>query len=726
MLRPLLLPATVLLLTLLLVACPAAEGPPTGPTQGSVSGTIGVGGIGSGAAILKRETVLRDAYLRSLARPGAAEADFVPGEVIVKFAPTLSLQSVRRLEVAGVSLQAVRPLALPSVQLYRSEAGRAETLKLVRALNRRPDVLYAQPNYISKALNVPNDEFYPLQWHYPALNLPQAWDLTTGSSETVVAVVDTGILYDPADPSRSHPDFAGRVLPGYDFISDPTYAGDGDGRDPNAFDEGTFATNGLHGSHVAGTVGASSNDGYGAAGVDWNARLLPIRALGVDGAGNNADIYEGVLWAAGFDISGVPTNPSPAQIINLSLSTSATCPPVIQEVIDEVSARGAIVVVAAGNANVDAGGEFPASCAGVITVGATDIQGARAPYSNYGATVDVMAPGGDVSVDRNGDGYPDGVLSASQDPETGEFLSVFLDGTSMAAPHVAGVVSLMKALRSELTGDEALTLLRSTARPLSAAQCNRPLAEDCGAGLVDAYAALQALSSPTPPGGALTFSPNPLDFGTESTELPLTLTNTSSTSLEWQIVAFDVYEGNPANTPDGTLYLPDAVSSGTLAAGGSTTVTLGVDRTLLSAEGVYALDLIFSVNGSEQRLPVRVTKAPAAATMPTGPFAVVAVIQNAQGEYVLSGSQEGGSFFSEYAINVTPGDNAIIGWSDENRNNEVDQGDFLGAYSQLVPVAAGQSVTGINFDIALVVEVGSLGEDFGLTPRLKAALERPR
>lgn len=232
-------------LTLLLVACPAAKPPQSPNTPGSISGTIGVGGTGTGASVLRRETVLRNAYLHSLSLPEAAEADFVPGEVIVKFKPTLNLQSVRRLQVAGVSLQAVRPLALPSVQLYRADTGREETLELVRALNARPDVLYAQPNYISKALNVPNDALYAAQWHYPALNLPQAWDLTTGSSDTVVAVVDTGVLYDPANPSRTHPDFEGKVLPGYDFVSDATSAGDGDGRDPNAFDDGSFDTNSL-------------------------------------------------------------------------------------------------------------------------------------------------------------------------------------------------------------------------------------------------------------------------------------------------------------------------------------------------------------------------------------------------------------------------------------------------------------------------------------------------
>jgi serine protease len=717
---------TFLSLILLLVGC-SQTGVPNAPS--SISGTVGVGSVGTGTAVLSRDTVLRNTYLRSITPPTAAEADFVPGEVIVKFKPTLSLQSVRRLQLKGGTLEAIRPLALPSVQLYRSTAGREETLKFVRELNARPDVAYAQPNYILKALNVPNDAFYAAQWHYPALNLPQAWDITTGSSDTVVAVVDSGILYDPADAGRTHPDFVGKVLSGYDFVSDPTSASDGDGRDPNAFDEGTLNTNGLHGSHVAGTIAAATNDGSGVAGVNWNAQILPVRVMGADGSGNFADIYEGVLWAAGLDIPGVPANPYPAQVINMSLGGPPACTPYEQDVLSQVTATGTIVVVAAGNENVDAGGSGPASCAGVITVGATDFQGARAYYSNFGSTVDVMAPGGDTNADLNGDGYPDGVLSVSQDPVTGEFTSVLKNGTSMAAPHVAGVVSLMRALRPDLTGDEALTILRSTARPLSAAQCNRPLAGDCGAGLVDAYAALQSLSSPTPPpapGGALSFSPNPLDFGVESTELPLTLTNTSGTSLEWQIVAFDVYEGNPGQIPDGTFYLPAGTLSGTLEAGGSATVTLGADRTLISAEGVYALDLIFSVSGNEQRLPVRLTKGSASVAMPSGPFTVVAAVRDAQGNYVPSGSQQSETFFPAYNVNVTPGENAIYGWADENGNGKIDQGDFLGTYPQLVPVAAGQSVQGVDFNVTQVIEVGTLQARLGVTPHLREVLERTR
>lgn len=721
-----------LLLSLLLAACTTT--PPPGPdpdARGTISGSVRVGG--GGAAILEREAARQRAFLEALEQPGAAAAEFVPGEVIVKFKSTRAPQALLPLRAGGVTLNLVRPLALSGARLYRSSADRETTLELVKTLSRRPDVLYAQPNYLRRATATPNDPFYGAQWHYPAINLPQAWDLTTGSTGTVVAVIDTGILYDPADPSRTHPDFVGKVLPGFDFISSASNARDGDGRDPNPFDEGDTpdGQSSYHGSHVAGTVAAATNNGVGVAGVDWNAQILPVRVLGVEG-GTVADINDAVLWTAGFSVAGVPDNPNPAHIINLSLGGPPVCSPAEQAVFDQVVAAGTIVVVAAGNDNMDAGGFSPASCAGVITVGATDFNGSRAPYSNYGAALDVMAPGGDTDADANGDGFPDGVLSPVLNDSNGTFDYGFYNGTSMAAPHVAGVISLMRALEPDLTGEAALSLLRSTARPLTTEACARTLATDCGAGLIDAFAALQAVGDPPPaPGGTLSFSPNPLDFGVASETLPLTLTNTSGSSVTWQIVGFEVYPSNPGETPDGTLFVPDGALSGTLEPAASATLTLGVDRTLLGAEGVYALDLIFSVGGSEQRLPIRVTKTSSTTDTPAGPFAVAAAIQNAQGEYELSGPpQEGASFFSDYSLSVTPGNNIVFAFSDENRNNELDDGDFFGAYPVLVPVAPGGSATGINFDITRLLTLGdqvSRSDEANLptwTPELRNTLEQ--
>lgn len=302
---------------------------------------------------------------------------------------------------------------------------------------------------------MPNDALYGFQWHFPAINLSEAWDITTGAADVVVAVVDTGILHSFSSPALTHPDFIGKVVPGYDFMSSASIALDGDGRDPDPYDVGDNPSgqSSYHGSHVAGTIAAATNNGVGVAGVDWQASILPIRALGA-GGGTLFDVVEGTLWAAGHPIDGVPDNANPAHVINLSLGGAYTCTPFEQDAFDLIAAsspRRAIVVVAAGSENMDAASFSPASCRNVITVGATDLRGDRAPYSNYGTRIDVMAPGGDMSVDRDGDGFADGVLSTLKRDSDNAFLYGFYEGTSMASPHVAGVASLMKSLDRDIT-----------------------------------------------------------------------------------------------------------------------------------------------------------------------------------------------------------------------------------------------------------------------------------
>lgn len=425
----------------------------------------------------------------------ATEQDFVPGELIVRFRPGAALRRGAAIMANGVQLGLVRDLGLENTQLLRAAVrDKQATLELLKSFEGRGDVLYVQLNYIRRAFKTPNDEFYSLQWHYPAMKLPQAWDLETGTSSAVtVAVIDTGILSD-------HPDFTGKLLPGYDFISDPNIANDGNGRDNNPEDPGDEpgGQGSYHGSHVAGTVAATTNEGKGVAGVSWGAKILPVRVLGV-GGGTDADILDAILWSAGLSVSGVPANPNPAQVINMSLGGQAKCSdfPLWQDAINKANAKGSIIVVAAGNENMDASGFIPASCTGVITVGATETRDYRSPYSNYGSRIDVMAPGGDTSVDRNGDGYADGVLSPIRRDSDGAYIWAFYQGTSMASPHVAGLIALMKSKKPSLTRSEALTILKQTARPLSATACQRPSASDCGAGLVDAAAALQALSGPS-------------------------------------------------------------------------------------------------------------------------------------------------------------------------------------------------------------------------------------
>ncbi len=354
-------------------------------------------------------------------------------------------------------------------------------------------------NYVAPA----NDPLRSDQWHYdsPAdgdygIDLQNAWSLTTGSRSTVVAVVDTGTFY-------AHPDLAGRLLPGFDFISDARMGNDGNGRDADAGDPGDWITPGesasgffrgcqvsdssWHGTHVAGTIGATTNNLLGVAGVNQNARILTVRALGKCG-GFDSDIIDGVRWAAGLPVAGVPANPTPARVINMSLGGEGLCTAAWQAAIDEVTARNVIVVAAAGNYNRNAVEDTPGNCANVITVAATTRDGSRARYSNYGSLVEIAAPGGAaVNV-----ADPDGVLSTLNAGTTtpGVHTYGFYQGTSMATPHVAGVVSLMLAKNPSLTLGQVSTIIRqnATAFPVGST-CNTTL---CGAGIVNAYRALQA------------------------------------------------------------------------------------------------------------------------------------------------------------------------------------------------------------------------------------------
>ncbi len=371
--------------------------------------------------------------------------------------------------------------------LYAVAPG-VSVLDTVRSMRERPDVLWVQPNYRRHALRIPNDPFLPLQWHYPMISLPAAWDVTIGSPDVVVAVIDTGLL-------TTHPDIApARLVPGFDFITDPAIAGDGDGIDADPFDVGDGgpgAPSSFHGTHVTGTIGAATDNGTGVAGIDWNARIMPLRVLG-RGGGTDFDIAQAIRFAAGLaNVSGrLPAQR--ADVVNMSLGGPGQSP-AMHEAIQDARAAETIVVVAAGNDAVDAAGFTPAAFPEVVCVSAVDARGARAVYSNFGAVVDVAAPGGDTRADTDRDGFADGVLSTLGD-DTGNavaFVFGFLQGTSMAAPHVTGVVALMQAAFMEahagarLTPDALDAMLRAGA--LTGA-----------GGLIDAHKAVLAAAALDP------------------------------------------------------------------------------------------------------------------------------------------------------------------------------------------------------------------------------------
>jgi len=367
---------------------------------------------------------------------------------------------------------------------------RAEARETARLLRSDPDLLSIEPDLVLRPMAVPNDPYFAQQWHYHeaagGINLPAAWDITTGSNGITVAVIDTGVV--------AHADLGGRLVGGFDFIGDTAVSNDGDGRDGNAADPGDYGCNGdassWHGTHVAGTIGAASNNGSGVSGIDWNARILPVRVLGRCG-GYTSDIIDGIRWAAGIAVPGVPANRLPARVENLSLGGEGACSAALQSAIDDVVARGTVVVVAAGNGNVDAVNTEPANCNGVIAVAATTRSGGRAGYSNYGSRITVSAPGG---------GAGGGVLSTYNTGPTTPRADAYawFQGTSMATPHVSGVVSLMLAVNPSLTPAQVAERLRQAARAFptgTGADCNTAL---CGAGIVDAAASVSGLAASPP------------------------------------------------------------------------------------------------------------------------------------------------------------------------------------------------------------------------------------
>jgi serine protease len=383
------------------------------------------------------------------------------------------------------------------------EAPESDVQSVAAELARDLRVAYAEPDWIMRhTASTPNDSSFGQQWSLQAvspsnfgIDAPRAWDIERGDAGIVVAVIDTGY--------RPHADLAGRFVPGYDFVdydfgTAALSANDGDGRDADAQDPGDWITamedasgyfsgcgaspSSWHGTHVAGIIGAATNNGVGVAGVNWGSKILPVRVLGKCG-GFTSDIVDGMRWAAGLPVPGAPANPNPAHVLNLSLGGSSSCSATYQNAIDEITAAGVAVVVAAGNSNGPVGS--PANCSGVIAVAATSRSGNRAFYSNFGSAVSVAAPGGNSSTDTK-------ILSTLNAGLTtpGADSYAAYQGTSMAAPHVAGVASLVLSVNPCLTPSQVNTLLRSTVTNFPAgSSCTTTT---CGVGIVNAGAAVEA------------------------------------------------------------------------------------------------------------------------------------------------------------------------------------------------------------------------------------------
>ncbi|QPB86049.1 S8 family serine peptidase [Pseudoalteromonas rubra] len=393
---------------------------------------------------------------------------------------------------ASLQTKYVRKMALSNHHVMRVDKTltAAEAQSLMQEMASTGNIEYIEIDQMLQPFATPNDPRYSDQWHYfesaGGINAPAAWDKSTGNG-VVVAVLDTGY--------RPHSDLNPNILQGYDMISNLSVANDGGGRDSDARDPGdavsanecgythSARSSSWHGTHVAGTVAAVSNNGQGVAGVAYDAKVVPVRVLGKCG-GLTSDIADGIIWASGGSVSGVPANANPADVINMSLGGQGACSSTTQSAINTARANGATIVIAAGNSNANSANFNPGNCSGIINVASVGRNGGRAYYSNYGSNIDVAAPGGAQSFAND----PEGILSTyntgSNTPSSDSY--AYSQGTSMAAPHVAGVAALIKQAKPTATPDEVESILKSTTRSFPAT-CS-----SCGTGIIDASAAVDA------------------------------------------------------------------------------------------------------------------------------------------------------------------------------------------------------------------------------------------
>lgn len=396
-------------------------------------------------------------------------------------------------------------------------------LRVMQAFARNTSVVSVEPDR-RMTIAAPNDTHWGVQWALHAgaggLDMTSVWPIATGAGVRV-AVLDTGIT--------THSDLTGRVIGGYDFVSNATNARDGNGRDSNPRDEGDWflagecgsssgSNSSWHGTHVTGTVVASTNNNKGVAGMAYGATVVPVRVLAKCG-GTTSDIVDAIVWASGGSVPGVPSNPHPAKVLNLSLGGGGSCGSAYQNAVNSARSRGSVVVVAAGNSNANVANFTPASCSNVIAVASTTKAGARSSFSNYGAGITVSAPGGGA-----GNDIASTVNAGTREPTSEGY--AYMAGTSMAAPHVAAMAALMLEVNPSLTPAQVTSYMVNNARPLPGA-CSG----GCGAGIIDPAATLAALGA-----GGPGPDPDPPTPGEVTLSNGVPVSNISGGSGEWSSI----------------------------------------------------------------------------------------------------------------------------------------------------------------------------------------------
>lgn len=644
---------------------------------------------------------------------------FVAGEIIAAWSESAARALVSTAAVSGLPQWRIAhgapssgalltddaPTALRAISAAAARDDTSRKLATLFAVKRLRDqgVRFAEPNLVVRPMATPNDPLFSLQWHATMINAPQAWDVTPGSDQVVVAVVDTGVLL-------AHPDLQGKMVGGYDFIRNVTSAGDGDGIDANPDDPGDQAPQGssFHGTHVTGTIAAASNNRIGVAGIGGATRVMPLRVLGRSD-GDVYDVQQAILYAARLPNDSGTLPPRKADVINMSLGTNVFSQSLF-DVIKRARAAGVILVAAAGNHAADAAGDvpiYPAAYDGVVSVSAVDSAQQRTNYANFGPQLDVMAPGGDSAVDRNGDGVGDGVVSTGGSDTTGviQFRYPVFQGTSMAAPHVSGTVALMRAVFPGLTPDGFDALLQSgvITRELGA-----PGRDDqFGYGLIDASKAVVAAAALVGGGGAplvprLAVQPAGITFNTGATSATLLVTNAGGGSLVIQSVRSDQpWLDVRANVVDGSgigSYRVDATPS----------VASGVYRaliTVVSSAGEVVVPVVLTVNSA----PVQ----------PDGSVDYVLlydaatrrVLQKVATERTADGKR------SFQFVDIAPGAYQILAGTDINQDGQVcDPGELCGLYG---------SVAQPNVVIIEGADIGALELATTVTLSISAASSTP-
>jgi len=649
--------------------------------------------------------------------PVPAEAEFVPGEAVVKFRPGWA--SPAALHAQGYAIEAgdteTRPVLVrmsdlaesPDVQWFTSAAEEVgkKTMEAIYALRERTDVVWAEPNYIRRPVLEPNDPFYTQQWHYPLINLPAAWNYITGSEEVIVAVLDTGIL-------GGHPDFdPTRFVDGlgYDFIRDPVSAADGDGIDPDPTDPGDKGGGGVssfHGTHVAGTIGAWTDNGVGVSGVDQRCTLMILRVLGTAG-GTDYDIGQAVLYAAGLPNDSQTVPEQRADVINMSLGGPGGSS-LLAYVVQEARAQGIVVAAAAGNESGNAENFVPGALPGVVTVSAVDLNKQLAWYSNFGSVVDVAAPGGNKAVDLDGDGFPDAVLSTlGDDSMSGSVRYTYgrYQGTSMSTAHVSGVIALMQAAYMSANNGQ-----RFSPEEFDAWLASGVLTQDLGVpgrddlygyGLMDAKLAVEhALGTDSTTSPKIGVSPSSLNFDRNTIQLLLTVLNVGGTYPS-STFPFQVSSGlRPWLSVDKT--------SGVVGSSDpkDAVVTVTVDRTHVE-DGTHAAVIVITADWPASgftQVPVIMTKATdsvmAGDVGPVYLLAIDPVTLMTLGQVTLQAKD---SYLFEMNL-LQPGTYLVAAGTDRNNNGYIDdEGEAFGYFplsSLPEPVVVGNAqTTSVSFPI---------------------------